>query len=527
MAEPRDIEQLKQQLHQCDDAQLQQQYQRGLPIDSLAALLAGSDSEEVVVRVMRWVLRVDPIRGIALTQAIRPRLQTKAFALVGQLKIPLPLKIRLLGRTRSPRLIPWLLKGLQHDSGEVNAWSAWALVQIGYPAEPHLMGALGETAPSARVWAVWALGQIGSDRAIAGLIKALNHDDPQVRWRAATALGNLKSSAAIAPLERVLANDGDRYVRGRAATALGLLDREEVIPQLEAALDDPNFYVNANAVYGLSAIGTPAAWDVLIRALNHPNGDVRTRAIEVLAKSDRETTWEAILDKLDDPDPYVRAKVLETFQFVRTAEALAGIKRAIDDPDPYVQSIAQTIVDRLNEEVAEASIEMAGDRGPESCHPLLPKLWISSRLQLENYIVHKNRGANVEHIISIVNSGGTLPTFISRVPHRLKLEFDDIHIPDSDPQYILPQREHVIRAIEFMETVDPDGGDLLVHCQMGIRRSPAIALAACASRLPPGLEDRAFACVTDAQPQASPNPWIVELADMLLRRGGRLMRVVE
>jgi predicted protein tyrosine phosphatase len=65
-------------------------------------------------------------------------------------------------------------------------------------------------------------------------------------------------------------------------------------------------------------------------------------------------------------------------------------------------------------------------------------------------------------------------------------------------------------------------GPLLIHCRLGVSRSTAVALVAAVAGL--GREPHAAArALRVAAPHANPNGLIVEIADQVLRLGGRLV----
>jgi predicted protein tyrosine phosphatase len=91
---------------------------------------------------------------------------------------------------------------------------------------------------------------------------------------------------------------------------------------------------------------------------------------------------------------------------------------------------------------------------------------------------------------------------------------------------IAPQTEHVDEIIAFAKSWD-QSAPLLVHCWMGVSRSPAAALIA-ALAVAPELDDARLAqALRKASPQASPNTRLVEIADTLLSRSGRLVAAVK
>ena len=51
--------------------------------------------------------------------------------------------------------------------------------------------------------------------------------------------------------------------------------------------------------------------------------------------------------------------------------------------------------------------------------------------------------------------------------------FDDISFPYEE--YILPQKKHIIKALEFSDVIGDSS--FLIHCHAGVSRSSSIALA--------------------------------------------------
>ena len=95
---------------------------------------------------------------------------------------------------------------------------------------------------------------------------------------------------------------------------------------------------------------------------------------------------------------------------------------------------------------------------------------------------------------------------------QLVLCFDDISIPVDD--YILPQKKHIEKALDFAESIG--NGSLIIHCVAGISRSSAIALAIIAKSLGIGKEDQAIKELQILNPYCLPNKLVVKLADEIL-----------
>lgn len=110
-------------------------------------------------------------------------------------------------------------------------------------------------------------------------------------------------------------------------------------------------------------------------------------------------------------------------------------------------------------------------------------------------------------------------------PERhLTLRMNDI-ITAVTGTMIGPQDEHVERLIDFARRWDRQT-PLLIHCWLGISRSPAGALIAALSVEPDTDEVELAARLRKASPYASPNPRLIAIGDRILKRDGRLVAAV-
>ncbi|KQW31043.1 protein tyrosine phosphatase [Rhizobium sp. Root274] len=114
---------------------------------------------------------------------------------------------------------------------------------------------------------------------------------------------------------------------------------------------------------------------------------------------------------------------------------------------------------------------------------------------------------------------------VIRAERHLKLGMNDITFAGTG-DLIAPQEMHVAQIIEFARSWDRTA-PLIVHCWMGVSRSPAAAMIASLA-VHPDEDDEALARrLREASPYATPNMRLVEIGDDMLSRGGRFARAVK
>jgi predicted protein tyrosine phosphatase len=148
---------------------------------------------------------------------------------------------------------------------------------------------------------------------------------------------------------------------------------------------------------------------------------------------------------------------------------------------------------------------------------------------LDDLDYHSARG--VTHVLSILDPDWPEPeAFWAYDPHhRTTLHFHDAIEPG--PGLLLPEAAHVEAILTFGRSLAQGAaagsdGHLLVHCHMGISRSTAAMTMLLAQSHPEEDEDRIFARLTEIRPQAWPNLRMIEFADQMLGRDGRLTRAL-
>jgi len=128
------------------------------------------------------------------------------------------------------------------------------------------------------------------------------------------------------------------------------------------------------------------------------------------------------------------------------------------------------------------------------------------------------------HVISLIDPDWPEPETFSAFPadRWLLLRFYDDIEPRGDR--VLPTREHVSQILEFgQRAAEFENGKLFIHCLSGKSRSTAAAAMICA-QCEPGLDETVIVDhLTRLRPEAWPNSLMMQYADELLGRDGRLI----
>ena len=138
--------------------------------------------------------------------------------------------------------------------------------------------------------------------------------------------------------------------------------------------------------------------------------------------------------------------------------------------------------------------------------------------------VHLADTSIYEGIITIEDGGIKNPFRVKDdYTQQIVMCFDDISFPYDE--YILPQKKHIIRALEFADKIGD--GSLLIHCNAGVSRSSSIALAILAKKHKEGFEINAVKELVKINPYCRPNKLMTELTDEILDRNGKLITAVQ
>ena len=149
-----------------------------------------------------------------------------------------------------------------------------------------------------------------------------------------------------------------------------------------------------------------------------------------------------------------------------------------------------------------------------------PTIEVMSRYEAGDILCSPEHCANVMYLLSIGDVQDALPLGYHNVDRKLRLLVADVITELGATEQDIQQ---IITLAHDLESVS---GRVLIHCEAGVSRSSAAALIMYACWLGPGQEHDAMMRVPAQRPIAIPNRRMVEIADRLLDRKGRLVAVL-
>ncbi|HZT83199.1 MAG TPA: HEAT repeat domain-containing protein [Gemmataceae bacterium] len=164
----------------------------------------------------------------------------------------------------------------------------WAIANVGAPAIPHLIEALGDENPHVRQEAAAALGgMFGTDRseAVPALAKLAADPEPEVRAAAVEALACIGPPARAAgpALAKALGDEDVRTRRGASAALVRVLG-DDAVPHLTEALADDRAQPFAAAALGRLGPAARLAAPELERLAREGDPSVRLLATQALGR---------------------------------------------------------------------------------------------------------------------------------------------------------------------------------------------------------------------------------------------------
>lgn len=165
-------------------------------------------------------------------------------------------------------------------------------------------------------------------------------------------------------------------------------------------------------------------------------------------------------------------------------------------------------------------LEVARSRIMEKRH----RLWICGAEEVDHF---KDR--QLTHLITITNPGAcSTPAWFKG--EQLQFSFGDVVSEQDARQYRTKaaSSDDIRQAIVFCRVARQLGAvRLLVSCDYGASRSPALAYVLQADHFGPGREAEALREIIAIRPEAVPNLLVVKLGDQLMARQGALMEPLQ
>lgn len=260
-----------------------------------------------------------------------------------------------LGRLKDPMAIPVLIDGIKANSWQVHAPSRWALVQIGKPAVPDLIGLLSvETGDAARL-AAEALGELKEPTATTPLITVLKTSKSvPARIAAADALGQIGDPIALTPLIGAFEDKGEytvefvwKSVRMSAAEALSKMpkDAQPVLLQTLKAAKGNTLEFTCLA---LDKIHDKGSVQPLIEVLARLDDKEKVFPVRVLGSFGSKEAVPALLEALKSAEVATRREAATALGGIGDESALPALQSvAATDPDAGVKRVAQRMVEKV------------------------------------------------------------------------------------------------------------------------------------------------------------------------------------
>lgn len=151
----------------------------------------------------------------------------------------------------------------------------------------------------------------------------------------------------------------------------------------------------------------------------------------------------------------------------------------------------------------------------------LRRLFICGADEIDGYCTH-----GITHLIRIVNPGISFSCPVWFKQEYLQLSFGDV-VSEADARACrtkAPDLNDIRQAIVFCRLAYlQKESRVLISCDYGASRSPALAYVILADHMDPGQECEALEGILKIRPDSVPNSRVVMIGDKLLGRNGTLM----
>lgn len=127
------------------------------------------------------------------------------------------------------------------------------------------------------------------------------------------------------------------------------------------------------------------------------------------------------------------------------------------------------------------------------------------------------------YVISVVDRAEDAPALDGvEASRRLVIALEDACLASNG----CACRAAATRLVEFVQNWNPEAAPLLMHCEHGVSRSTACAYIAMCAKAPEAKECELAERLRAAAPHADPNILLIDCADAVLGREGRMTDAV-
>ncbi|ESA38140.1 heat repeat-containing protein [Leptolyngbya sp. Heron Island J] len=257
----------------------------------------------------------------------------------------------------NPVVIPPLLDCLRSDhEPEVREEALSALKELVAPDDLlKLLDAIQVDDENVQLNVLILLRKIHDAQALPYILPFFESENPVLREASVVTLRYLNQVVRCEPA-LALAKDINDEVRRSAILTLGYLSDETVVPMLCSAIaTDPDWQVRRNAAQSLDLHATTAATPALTQALADDHWQVRKFTARALQKVATNETIPTLIKALSDEYSDVRRDAAIALGNLGNPEVLPALKQTLDDPDRDVQIFSQRAIQKIQDQLAEAS----------------------------------------------------------------------------------------------------------------------------------------------------------------------------
>jgi HEAT repeat protein len=334
--------------------------------EPLAMTFSFVEFEQQAEHLAQLALEVDWGLGARLVGEVKIENQEKTVQLIQKLKTTTLVKIALLEKTQSEKVIDSLREALMHTEVDIRRRASWALKSMPENiAIPLIEIALQDSDSKMCENAAWALKQLKTPKTISLLNTILTENFSETSClHAISTLEDIANKEAILMLLKATGHF-ERNIKVTAIASLKKLDRQEVIDAIAQAIDHEPISTKLIAIRMSVHLEDETVLPCLRQAqfsLNHEVHLEATRSLQLLqqkqahqiqyqiesARCNQEEKQKREIEQykaqLKVDHPIRRGNAVHHLAMLIGKDAISFIIEALDDLDGYVQFSASNVL---------------------------------------------------------------------------------------------------------------------------------------------------------------------------------------